>query len=83
MYSNKNKQDRRVDAKTAFEYTGPINLDRSIYLADYKDMSSSKLEFKKKLAIKIIPLSDNYQLQSAQEAVIRKLFSSSTYYLKP
>ena len=66
MYANKNKVDRRVDAKTAFEYTGPINLERSIYIADYKDMSSSRIDFKKKLAIKIIPLGDNYQLQASQ-----------------
>ena len=83
MYSNKSRIDRRVDAKTSFEYTGPINIDRSIYIADYKNMSSSKIDLKKKLAIKIIPLFDNSQLQAAQEAIVRKLFSSSTYYLKP
>ena len=51
MYSNKSRIDRRVDAKTSFEYTGPINIDRSIYIADYKNMSSSKIDLKKKLAI--------------------------------
>lgn len=65
MYANKGKVDRRVDAKTAFDYSGPINLDRSIFIADYKELSSSKIDFKKKLAIKIIPLGDNYQLQGS------------------
>jgi len=66
MYANKNKVDRRVDAKTAFEYSGPINLERSVYIADHKEMSTPRIDSKKKLVIKIVPLGDNYQLQASQ-----------------
>lgn len=86
MYSNTKKhQDKRIDARNALDYIGAINLDQSIFIADWKEINSSRLiDNKKKLTVKIISLfNDSAQVQNTQEAILKKLVSSSPYFFKP
>lgn len=80
MYSKKTP-DRRIDLKSGSEFKGALNADRSVYLAELKEGKGGS---RRRVVIKSIPLfSEAAQVQAAQEAVIRKMCSSSLYYLKP
>lgn len=77
MYAKKNA-DKKIDIRT-MSLIDYLNGDRSVYLAE-----GQSAEQRRRYVVKVIPLySDSPQFQSSQEAIIRKLFTSSIYYFKP
>lgn len=76
MYAAKKHVDRRLDVQRSLQFLGSIG--PSIYLAHYIQQPE------RKVVVKVIPFhTDNPQVMAGQEAVLRKVFAGSIYYLKP
>lgn len=76
LYStNKRAADRRIDIRT-YPYIGYIT--PTLFLAQHPQQAD------KKVTVKIINLHTNEpQVAAGQEAILKKVFGSSLYYLKP
>lgn len=82
MYSAKRANDRRIDLKAQFNLNEALflNIDRSVALISELKPSNPK----RKLIVKIVQLLSTFQqIAGAQDAILRKMYASSIYYLKP